>query len=173
MAGLRFERTTPDGEGGVVGTGEFRELAIDGLYRAIGYFGTPLDEVPFDEHRGVIPNRAGRAINDNDELVHGVYASGWIKRGPVGLIGATKSDAMETVQSLLGDQAEWWSPSEPSPDAVKAMLEARGIRYTTGEGWHRLDLHERALGEAEGRERVKVVPREEMVDISRADTSAG
>ena len=173
VAGLRFERTTPDGEGGVVGTGEFRELAIDGLYRAIGYFGTPLDEVPFDEHRGVIPNRAGRAINDNDELVHGVYASGWIKRGPVGLIGATKSDAMETVQSLLGDQAEWWSPSEPSPDAVKAMLEARGIRYTTGEGWHRLDLHERALGEAEGRERVKVVPREEMVDISRADTSAG
>ncbi|HEU4849238.1 MAG TPA: pyridine nucleotide-disulfide oxidoreductase, partial [Terrimesophilobacter sp.] len=96
-----------------------------------------------------------------------VYASGWIKRGPVGLIGATKSDAMETVQSLLNDQAEWWTPSEPSPDAVIAMLEGRGIRYTDVDGWHRLDLHERALGEADGRERIKVVPREEMVDISR------
>lgn len=166
---LRYERTAPDGAGGVVGTGEIRELAIDGLYRAIGYFGTPLPGVPFDEHRGVIPNRAGRAIDDDDQLVHGVYASGWIKRGPVGLIGATKSDAMETVQSLLNDQAEWWTPPEPSPDAVTAMLEERGIRYTTVEGWHRLDQHERALGEAEGRERIKVVPRDEMVDISRGE----
>jgi ferredoxin--NADP+ reductase len=166
---LRYERTAPDGAGGVVGTGEIRELAIDSLYRAIGYFGTPLPGVPFDEHRGVIPNRAGRAIDDDDQLVHGVYASGWIKRGPVGLIGATKSDAMETVQSLLNDQAEWWTPPEPSPDAVVAMLEGRGIRYTTVEGWHRLDQHERALGEAEGRERVKVVPRDEMVDISRGE----
>lgn len=173
VGALRFERTAPDGAGGVVGTGEFRELAIDGLYRAIGYFGTPLEGVPFDEHRGVIPNRAGRAIDDDGELVHGVYTSGWIKRGPVGLIGATKSDAMETVQSLLNDQAEWWSPSEPSPDAVRAMLEERGIRYTTGEGWHRLDEHERALGAAEGRERVKVVPREEMVEISRGERTAG
>jgi ferredoxin--NADP+ reductase len=73
---------------------------------------------------------------------------------------------METVQGLLGDQSEWWSPTEPSPDAVVAMLDARGIRYTTVEGWHRLDLHERALGEAEGRERIKVVPRDEMIDIS-------
>ena len=172
VSALRYERTAPDGAGGVVGTGEIRELEIGGLYRAIGYFGTPLAGIPFDEHRGVVPNRAGRAIDDNDQLVHGVYVSGWIKRGPVGLIGATKSDAMETVQSLLGDQAEWWTPSEPSPDAVKAVLEARGIRYTTGEGWHRLDLHERALGEVEGRERIKVVPREEMVDISRGDSPA-
>jgi ferredoxin--NADP+ reductase len=166
VAGLRFERTAPDGEGGVVGTGEVRELAFDAVYRAIGFFGTPLEGVPFDPHRGVIPNRAGRAIDVDDQLVHGVYASGWIKRGPVGLIGATKSDAMETVQSVLNDQSEWWNPAEPSPDAVTAMLASRGIRYTDIDGWHRLDEHERALGEAEGRERVKVVPRDEMVDIS-------
>jgi ferredoxin--NADP+ reductase len=166
VEGIRIERTAPDGEGGVEGTGEFRDIPVDAVYRAVGYFGTPLPGVPFDERRGVIPNRAGRAIDDEDELVHGVYASGWIKRGPVGLIGATKSDAMETVQGLLGDQSEWWSPTEPSPDAVVAMLDARGIRYTTVEGWHRLDLHERALGEAEGRERIKVVPRDEMIDIS-------
>lgn len=169
VEGIRIERTAPDGEGGVEGTGEFRDIPVDAVYRAIGYFGTPLPGVPFDEHRGVIPNRAGRAIDDEDELVHGVYASGWIKRGPVGLIGTTKSDAMETVQGLLGDQAEWWSPAEPSPDAVVAMLEARGIRYTTVEGWHRLDAHERALGEAQDRERIKVVPRDDMVDISRTD----
>ncbi|MEO6941589.1 MAG: FAD-dependent oxidoreductase [Terrimesophilobacter sp.] len=166
VTGLRIERTMPDGEGGAHGTGEFRDIAVDAVYRAIGFFGSPLSEVPFDDHRGVIPNRAGRAIDDNDQRVHGVYASGWIKRGPVGLIGATKSDAMETVQSLLGDQTEWWSPLEPDPEAVTAMLHDRGIRYTTVEGWHRLDAHERGLGEAQQRERIKVVPRDEMVEIS-------
>lgn len=166
VSGLRIERTAPDGEGGAHGTGEFRDIPVDAVYRAIGYFGTPLDQVPFDEHRGVIPNRAGRAIDDNDELVHGIYTSGWIKRGPVGLIGATKSDALETVHSLLGDQAEWWSPVEPTPDAVSTMLQNRGIRFTTIEGWRRLDAHERALGEAQQRERIKVVPRDEMVEIS-------
>ncbi len=166
VTGIRVERTAPDGEGGVAGTGEFNDFAVDGVYRAIGYFGTPLHGIPFDVHRGVIPNRAGRAIDDQDQLVPGVYASGWIKRGPVGLIGATKSDAMETVQGLLNDQAEWWSPVDPAPEAVVAMLDSRGIRYTTVEGWHRLDAHERALGEAQQRERIKVVPRDEMVDIS-------
>ncbi len=172
VTGIRVERTAPDGEGGVHGTGEFRDYPVDGVYRAIGYFGSPLDGIPFDDRRGVIPNRAGRAIDDEDQRVHGVYASGWIKRGPVGLIGATKSDAMETVQGLLGDQAEWWTPAEPAPDAVVAMLESRGIRYTTVEGWHRLDAHERALGEAENRTRIKVVPREDMVEISTATATA-
>jgi ferredoxin--NADP+ reductase len=167
--GVRVERTTPDGEGGVNGTGEFRDVAVEAVYRAIGFFGTPLDGVPFDERRGVIPNRSGRAIDDRDQQVPGVYASGWIKRGPVGLIGATKSDAMETVQALLGDQAEWWSPAEPDPEAVVAMLKSRGIRYTTVEGWSRLDAHERALGETRQRERIKVVPRDEMIAISADD----
>jgi ferredoxin--NADP+ reductase len=169
VTGVRIERTAPDGEGGAHGTGEFRDIPVDAVYRAIGYFGSPLDGVPFDERRGVIPNRAGRAMDNDGQQVHGVYASGWIKRGPVGLIGATKSDALETVHSVLGDQAEWWSPTEPDPDAVSAVLHARGIRYTTIEGWHRLDAHERALGEAQQRERIKVVPRDEMVNIATTE----
>lgn len=169
VTGIRVERTAPDGEGGAQGTGEFHDIPVDAVYRAIGYFGSPLPAVPFDERRGVIPNRAGRALDDSDQRVHGVYASGWIKRGPVGLIGATKSDALETVHSLLSDQAEWWTPVEPAPEAVSNMLQERGIRYTTIDGWHRLDAHERALGEAQQRERIKVVPRDEMVDIATAE----
>lgn len=167
VVGFRFERTAPDGEGGAVGTGEFGEVAVDAVYRAIGYFGSALDGVPFDEHRGVVPNRGGRVMDDADEQVHGVYVSGWIKRGPVGLIGATKSDAMETVQALINDQSEWWMPDQPDPAAMSALLQQRGIEFTDISGWHHLDAHERALGEAEGRERIKVVPRAEMVAISR------
>src|SRR5690606_18891430 len=139
------------------------------LYRAIGYFGSPLDEIPFDEARGVIPNEAGRVIGIDGGHVPGVYATGWIKRGPVGLIGHTKRDAMGTIECLLADSETWWQPSEPDAEAVPALLESRSVKFTTIEGWHRLDAHEIALGEAEGRARVKVVPREEMTRVSRAE----
>ena len=165
---LRFERTRPDGEGGVVGTGEIREIAVQALYRAVGYFGSPLTDIPFDAHRGVIPNREGQVIDDNDELVHGIYATGWIKRGPVGLIGHTKSDAMETVRHVVNDQANWWTPAEPAEEAITALLADRGVEYTNLDGWHHLDEHELALGVAEGRTRIKVVPRDEMVRVSNA-----
>ncbi|MCJ1702922.1 MULTISPECIES: FAD-dependent oxidoreductase [unclassified Rathayibacter] len=170
VSAIRYERTEPDGEGGTRGTGEIREIAVQAVYRAVGYFGSPLDGLPFDEMRGVIPNREGQVLDDNDEPVHGVYATGWIKRGPVGLIGHTKSDAMETVGHVLNDQASWWTPAHPEESAVVALLEERGVAYTDLDGWHRLDEHEQALGAPQGRVRVKVVPREDMISISRGET---
>ncbi|PPG05069.1 MULTISPECIES: FAD-dependent oxidoreductase [unclassified Rathayibacter] len=172
VGAIRYERTEPDGEGGVRGTGEIREVPVQAVYRAVGYFGSPLDGLPFDEMRGVIPNREGQVLDDEDQQVHGVYATGWIKRGPVGLIGHTKSDAMETVAHVLNDQASWWTPEHPEEAAVVALLEEREIAYTDLDGWHRLDEHEMALGEPEGRARVKVVPREDMIAISRAEPAA-
>jgi ferredoxin--NADP+ reductase len=166
VTGFRFERTTPDAAGGVVGTGEIRELEIGALYRAVGYFGSALPGVPFDDRHGVIPNHEGQALDKNNSVVPGVYATGWIKRGPVGLIGHTKSDAMETVQHLVNGQGSWWSPEEPSEDAVTELLAQRGVSYTDLSGWQRLDQAERELGEARGRERLKVVPREQMLEIS-------
>ncbi|KTR53327.1 FAD-dependent oxidoreductase [Curtobacterium oceanosedimentum] len=166
VTALRYERTRPNGEGGVEGTGEIRELPVQAVYRAVGYFGSPLPGVPFDETTGVIPNREGQVLDEDGSPVPGVYATGWIKRGPVGLIGHTKSDAMETVQHIVNDQASWWTPADPAPEAVPALLRERGVEYTDLDGWHALDEHEQALGAAEGRERIKVVPRDEMVDVS-------
>ncbi|WDG17503.1 FAD-dependent oxidoreductase [Microbacterium sp. Clip185] len=170
VAALVYERTRPDGEGGVAGTGELRELPIQQLYRAVGYFGSPLPGVPFDERHGVIPNHEGQVLHpDSNEVVPGVYATGWIKRGPVGLIGHTKSDAMETVRHLINGQASWWQPEDASPEAIPALLAERGVRWTDLEGWHRLDEHEIALGAPVERARIKVVPRDEMVAISRGE----
>ncbi|MFT4284434.1 MAG: FAD-dependent oxidoreductase [Protaetiibacter sp.] len=168
ITAFRYERTEPDGSGGVRGTGEIREVPIQALYRAVGYFGSPLPGIPFDEERGVIPNHEGQVLDHHNELVPGVYATGWIKRGPVGLIGHTKSDAMETISHLVKDQASWWDPAEPGEASVVALLEERGVAYTDLDGWHRLDEHEIALGEPHGRARIKVVPRDEMVQISRS-----
>jgi len=166
VSGFRWERTRPDGAGGVEGTGEMRELPIQAIYRAVGYFGSPLDGIPFDEKRGVIPNREGQVLDDDGHEVPGVYATGWIKRGPVGLIGHTKSDAMETIRNLINGQASWWAPEHPDEQSVIDLLAERGIEYTDLDGWHNLDQHELGLGEAAGRTRIKVVPRDEMVAVS-------
>ncbi len=186
VSAIRYERTEPDGEGGVRGTGEIRQMPVQAVYRAVGYFGSALDGIPFDATRGVIPNQEGRVLADpagaggstgagtavDEQVVPGVYVVGWIKRGPVGLIGATKSDAMETIRHLVNDQANWWSPAEPQEAAVVELLRERGVEYTDLDGWHALDTHERELGAAEGRERIKVVPRDEMVAISNRHESA-
>ncbi len=168
VAGFRYERTKPDAEGGVVGTGEIREVPIQAIYRAVGYFGSPLDGIPFDEKRGVIPNREGQVIGDDGEQLHGIYATGWIKRGPVGLIGHTKSDAMETISHVINDQANWWTPEHPEEGAIPALLAERGVEFTDIEGWHKLDAHEISLGAPHDRARVKVVDRDEMVRASNA-----
>jgi ferredoxin--NADP+ reductase len=170
VAALRYERTAPDGNGGVVGTGEIREVEIQAFYRAIGYYSSPLKDVPFDTVKGVIPNHEGQVIDEAGKQIPGVYATGWIKRGPVGLIGHTKSDAMETIAHVLGDQSTWWTPEEPEEGAIVDLMESRGIEYTTAEGWTKLDEYEQKLGEPEGRARIKVVDRTTMLEVSLNST---
>ncbi len=173
VAGLRMERMELDGSGGVTGTGEMIDYPVQAVYRAIGYFGSPVPGVAFDERRGVIVNEAGRVLDESGRHVPGLYASGWIKRGPVGLIGHTKGDALETIGCMLEDEPGLWTAEVPEEQAVIDLLEERGVEYTTWEGWLALDAHELSLGteaSASGpveRERVKVVAREEMTRISR------
>lgn len=164
---LRIERTRPTPEG-LEGTGEYREIPVQAVYRAVGYFSSPLADVPFDERRGVIPNIAGR-VQDGSRPMPGMYATGWIKRGPVGLIGHTKSDAKETVEQLLGDEHSWWTPAPYDADAVPRLLEERGVAWTDIAGWIRLDEHEIGLGAPHGRARIKVVDRDEMIGVSRGE----
>ncbi|MBG6057730.1 ferredoxin--NADP+ reductase [Cryobacterium sp. MP_M5] len=174
VEGMRFERTEPTSDGGVRGTGEIIDYPLQAVYRAVGYRGSALAQVPFDEASGVIPNDGGRVVDGQGTPMSGLYATGWIKRGPVGLIGHTKSDALETVTKLLEDHDLTGQPGRPEEDAILALLDERGIRFTTWSGWLALDAHERALGEADlstvDRERVKVVPRDEQVGIARAES---
>ncbi|AXE55146.1 NADPH-ferredoxin reductase FprA [Aurantimicrobium sp. MWH-Uga1] len=169
VTGFRYERTAPDGSGGVVGAGEIREVEVQAVYRAIGYYSSPLKDVPFDVDKGVIPNHEGQVIDESGKHIPGVYATGWIKRGPVGLIGHTKSDAMETIAHVLEDQVSWWTPEEPEEGAIVDLMESRGIEFTTAQGWTALDEYEQKLGEPEGRARIKVVDRETMLKASRAE----
>ncbi|TCK20803.1 FAD-dependent oxidoreductase [Pseudonocardia endophytica] len=168
VEGLRVERTEYVGDGSVRGTGAYSEYPVGALYRAVGYTGSHLAELPFDHEYGVIPHRAGRVHDIDGQELPGLYTVGWIKRGPVGLIGHTKGCASETVGNLLADVPSLRRAPRRDPDALPALLDRRGTEFTTWDGWLALDKHERGLGEARGRERTKVIPRDEMVRVSRA-----
>ena len=167
VAGIKIERTKLDGTGNVRPTGEFREIPIQAVYRAVGYFGSELSEVPFDEKAGVIPNNKGRVLDSDGKHIQGVYATGWIKRGPVGLIGHTKSDAIETIAQIIEDQNNWWQPVSPSEDSITDLLTSRKIDFVGWPEWLRIDAEEKRLGEAEERERIKLVEREDFLNVAK------
>jgi ferredoxin--NADP+ reductase len=167
VTGFRTERMELDGDGGVRGTGEYVDHEVQAVYRAIGYLGSPLADLPFDEERGVVPNTGGRVLDLDENHIDGVYATGWIKRGPVGLIGHTKGDALETVTNLVADRESFTPAAEPDPVAFRSLLEERGVDYTTWEGWQRIEAREEELGAERGRKRLKLRSREEQTSIAR------
>ncbi len=172
VEGLRTERTRTV-DGALTGTGETTDWAVQSVVRAVGYTGAALPGVPFDAGRGVVPNDAGRVL-DGGSPVPGLYVNGWIKRGPSGLIGASRRDARETVRSLLEDAAAGTLPRVEvlDPDGLDALLAAEGVEVVDLTGWGRLDAHEAGAGAAHGRGRVKVVDHDAMVDAARAPGGA-
>ena len=167
VAGIKIERTQLDGTGNVTPTGEFREFPIQSVFRAVGYFGSELTEIPFDSRSGVIPNQKGRVQDSAGKHIPGVYATGWIKRGPVGLIGHTKSDAIETIAQIIEDKNTWWQPASPSEESVTEMLVSRKVEFVGWPEWLRIDAEEKRIGKTQERERVKLVEREDFLAIAK------
>lgn len=166
VTSLRTERThSPLADGDVEGTGEFTDWDVQGVYRAVGYRSSALPGLPFDDRRAVIPNDGGRVLDLDGDPIPGTFVTGWIKRGPVGLIGHTKSDAAETVGHLLADTTP--TATARRPEDVDAYFAERDVEVATHTSWELLDAHEVALGEAAGRARVKVAEREEMLRVGR------
>jgi ferredoxin/flavodoxin---NADP+ reductase len=162
---LRTERTRLVGDDSVEGTGEMTDWDVQAVYRAVGYRSSSVVGLPFDERAAVVPNDGGRVLDMDGNRILGTYVTGWIKRGPIGLIGHTKSDAAETVAHLVAETAQ--TATSRAPGAVDAFLVERGVDVADLDHWLRLDQHEIALGEAVGRTRVKVASRDEMLDAGR------
>jgi len=167
VSAVRFEKTKLDGTGNVVGTGEMVEYPIQAVYRAVGYFGSEIDGIPFDRKYGVIANQEGRVVDSAGSHIPGVYCTGWIKRGPVGLIGHTKADAIETIGHLIQDQGSWWKPIEPDEGQILNTLRQRGVDFMDWSQWLRVDFEEKQQGQRRGRERLKLHDRKQMMAISK------
>ena len=133
VSGIKTERTALNGDGSVHGTGKFTEWPVQAVYFATGYRSDAVDGVPFNEDKNVINNDGGHVIDAAGKVVPGLYTTGWIKRGPVGLIGNTKSDATETIGMLLADAA---SPASPAPTpAPDAQAQSASSSLAGVQGW--------------------------------------
>jgi ferredoxin/flavodoxin---NADP+ reductase len=167
VTGLRTERTRLEA-GRLVGTGETVDLPAEMVLRSVGYRGVPLPGLPFDEATGVVPHLAGRVLTESGPLP-GVYVAGWVKRGPTGVIGTNKSDAAETVATLLADAPELPRAPERDPDAVLELLCGRGVDPVEWVGWQAIDAAEQALGADRGCARVKIADRKALLEAARRD----
>ena len=157
---VELVRNTLDDELRAVPTDERETLAAGIVFRSVGYRGVELPGVPFDERRGTVPNDRGR-------VEPGVYVTGWIKRGPSGVIGTNKKDATETVEVLLEDLSDGPRKDRPA-DEIEALLAERGTRFVMYPGWTSIDEVERAAGEKLGRPRLKLVTWDDLLEAAEA-----
>ncbi|MGH8247181.1 MAG: NADP oxidoreductase, partial [Gammaproteobacteria bacterium] len=137
------------------GTGQTTEIPAGLVFRSIGYRGVPIPGVPFDERNGIIPNESGR-VRGNGSVVPQLYATGWIKRGPTGIIGTNRADSVATVLSLLADLPRLPSaPEKRGAEGICEHLTRRGIRYVTFREWKRIDEAEIERGRSSSKPREK------------------
>jgi ferredoxin--NADP+ reductase len=158
--------------------GKLRAEAIDAppetiecglVLRSVGYRAVPLPDVPFDERYSVLPNERGRVVTSDGEPLPGVYAVGWIKRGPTGILGTNKRDAEETISALAEDlrSGALPVPERPAREQLDALLAERQPALVSADGWRAIDAHELGRGRAEQRPRVKLASREELLAAAR------
>ncbi|MEK9764672.1 MAG: FAD-dependent oxidoreductase, partial [Deltaproteobacteria bacterium] len=157
-------------EGGVLrakATDEVMHLNVDMVFRSIGYMGEAIPGLPFDDRRGTIPNDQGQLLDGVDgKLLNQEYTAGWIKRGPSGVIGTNKQDAMETVSRL---KKNWQTSQTTQPKLVQHdlldLLKEKKIQFVSFEDWKKLDKFEIEQGQLIGKSRQKICEVEEMLDL--------
>lgn len=173
VSGIHLVRNRLEADGSrirAVATDETLHLVTNVVIRAVGYRCLPMPDLPYCERVERVPQAAGRVLDaPGGAPLPGMYAAGWVKRGPSGVIGTNKQDAAETVASVLEDLRHARPDDKPSPDATERFLRSRQPRVVTFADWERIDAHEIAEGEAHGRPRMKLTDLEAMLDIALND----
>ena len=183
VEGLTVERTRLDPDGRLTGTGQYERVPAQMVLRSVGYQSVPLPGVPFDDRSHTVPNADGRVLGPDGQPLPGEYVAGWLKRGPTGVIGTNKSDAAQTVRSLLADLAGGPGPDDvqlPRPGLLRLpasggegaagdapwsgrfaeLLAARGVRPISYADWLKIETAEKDLAASLGRgARVKLASR--------------
>ncbi|KAL6056672.1 NADPH-adrenodoxin reductase [Balamuthia mandrillaris] len=199
LAGLELERNRLEGEAGdqrAVSTGEKEILPCGIAFRSIGYRSVGIEGLPFDQKRGVVPNFGGRvtapgAGKDEESTATRMYVSGWLKRGPSGVIGTNRIDAQETVVTLRQDieqgrltlgrsqqqpASSSTSASSSTPEqkeafgqeAIEQLLQKRGVQVVRWHHWKQLEKFEEETGLKAGKPREKLTDLQQMLKIAFA-----
>jgi ferredoxin--NADP+ reductase len=185
VTGLTLERTRIDADGRFGGTGEYETLDTQMVLRSVGYQSVPLPGVPFDARAAIVPNALGRVLGADGTPLPGEYVAGWLKRGPTGVIGTNKSDAAETIRSLLEDLVpgadagavpragllkyrEAAGAVRAGESPLAALLAGRGVAPVSYDEWLRIETAEADLAKELGRgERVKLPGRDAIWSACR------
>ena len=173
---IRVERTETGADGKMSRTGEFTDYPVEAVYHAIGYKPAEAPGITYDEHGAHLANANGdgriTTEADGGEVRERLYATGWAKRGPVGLIGSTKSDALAIVTNMLEDLAKAAEggrvAEDRDPESIDRLLESRGVKPIDFAGWKKVDAFERAEGAKEDREHKKVIEPDQMRELALA-----
>jgi ferredoxin--NADP+ reductase len=162
--GLTVERTRIDEDGKLTGTGELELIPAQMVLRSVGYQSVPLPGVPFDERSYIVPNAEGRVLGADGLPLPGEYVAGWLKRGPTGVIGTNKSDAAQTVRSLLADLCPGGAQAaRPAPRSMASLLAGRQVAPVSYADWLKVERAEAELATALGRgARVKLPSRADI-----------
>lgn len=172
---LRVERTETGADGIMRRTGEFEDYPVQAVYHAVGYKPASASGIAYDESRTVLANDGGRILTSAaaGEVVPRLYATGWAKRGPVGLIGSTKSEALLIVDNMLKDFVDDGKNGrvavDRDPESIDRLLAERGISPIDFAGWKKIDAFERSQGAAEGREHKKVIDSEQLRGLAHGE----
>ncbi|XP_035696059.1 NADPH:adrenodoxin oxidoreductase, mitochondrial-like [Branchiostoma floridae] len=156
-----------DSSARAVPTGETEVLSCGLVLRSIGYKSEPIDDtVPFDSQKGVIPNEAGRVTG-----CKGLYCSGWVRRGPTGVILTTMTDGFETGKAVVDDLTT--GILQPvggvrGQEWIQPLLQKKGIQAVTFEDWNKIDSEEMMRGEKVGKPREKILDVKEMLQVAQS-----
>jgi ferredoxin--NADP+ reductase len=161
---MTVERTTLDESGALVGTGETYDIATQLVIRSVGYRGVAVDGVPFDEQRHVVPSLDSRVLRDGEPLP-GVYVTGWIRRGPSGIIGTNKKDGGAAAAAVLADQAAGVISAGGAAGIESLLTDHAVVDFA---GWKAIDAAEISLGESRGRARTTLHLRADLHRVATA-----
>jgi adrenodoxin-NADP+ reductase len=160
-----LEKTSLEGKGleaTAKGTGRLFDVECGLVIKSVGYMNEPLDDsLPFDDKSSKILNDRGRVL-DTD----GIYVSGWLKSGPVGVIASTMYDAFETAEMVLEDISKQAASNKPGFDGLVKNEKLDTSKLTSFNDWTRIQQHEESAGAAAGKPREKVTSVDEMLRIA-------
>ncbi|KAK9268812.1 hypothetical protein L1049_000576 [Liquidambar formosana] len=180
VTSVRLEKTMlkeSDGSGKqiAVGTGQFEDLECGMVLKSIGYKSVPVDGLPFDHRKGVVPNIRGRVVTDTSgdptQLEEGLYVAGWLKRGPTGIIATNLYCAEETVATIsedleLGVLASTSSLPKPGREGLLQLLDSRNVRVLPFSAWEKINAEEKRLGSLRSKPREKLTTWDELLKVA-------
>ncbi|KAI0491843.1 hypothetical protein KFK09_026104 [Dendrobium nobile] len=180
VGAVHLEKTFLEENGGrgerfAVGRGEFEDITCGLVLKSIGYKSLPIDGLPFDSHKGVVPNLKGRVLSSyqtgHEAVEHGLYVAGWLKRGPIGIVATNLYCAEETVASISEDvekgllTAASGTP-KPGRQGLLQLLENKNIKFVPFSGWEKIDAKEKMVGQQRNKPREKITTWEELLKAS-------